>query len=133
MIVPTPRTCQLLDFFRDFALGCGRWPLFEFGIIDILFLVENSRMTHRRGFLGLLGAFAATAVCDPERLLWTPGRKLISIPAPRVATPADWVCQGSFSIEGKWISLELPNRYPGSFDWEIVGLPLSTSAARSMS
>ena len=33
----------------------------------------------RRGFLGLL----AGAVLDPERLLWTPGKKLISIPAPR--------------------------------------------------
>lgn len=34
----------------------------------------------RRGFLGaLLGA----AVLDPERLLWVPGAKLISVPAPR--------------------------------------------------
>lgn len=35
---------------------------------------------NRRGFLGaLLGA-----ALDPERLLWVPGKKLISIPAPRV-------------------------------------------------
>lgn len=31
---------------------------------------------NRRGFLGLL----AGAVLDPERLLWVPGKKLISIP-----------------------------------------------------
>jgi hypothetical protein len=41
-------------------------------------------MQSRRGFLGLLGAFAAGAVLDPERLLWIPGAKTISIPAPRV-------------------------------------------------
>lgn len=36
----------------------------------------------RRGFLGMLagGLFAAT---DPERLLWVPGQRLISIPRPR--------------------------------------------------
>lgn len=34
----------------------------------------------RRGFLA---AFAAAAVLDPEKLLWRPGEKLISIPAPR--------------------------------------------------
>ncbi len=33
---------------------------------------------NRRGFLGLL----ACAALDPERLLWIPGRKLISIPKP---------------------------------------------------
>ena len=32
---------------------------------------------NRRGFLALL----AGAVLDPERLLWVPGRKVISIPA----------------------------------------------------
>jgi len=34
---------------------------------------------NRRSFLSL---FAASAVLDPERLLWVPGRKLISIPTP---------------------------------------------------
>jgi hypothetical protein len=38
---------------------------------------------NRRGFLALLGG-AAAAAADPERLLWVPGRRLISIP-PRVA------------------------------------------------
>ena len=37
-----------------------------------------SQMT-RRGLLAVL----AGAVLDPERLVWVPGRKLISIPAPR--------------------------------------------------
>lgn len=35
---------------------------------------------NRRGFLASMAAFAL----DPERLVWTPDRKLISIPAPRV-------------------------------------------------
>lgn len=33
----------------------------------------------RRGFLGVLGAFAL----DPERALWVPGAKKISVPAAR--------------------------------------------------
>jgi hypothetical protein len=34
----------------------------------------------------LFAVFAA-AVIDPERLLWVPGKKLISIPKPVVADP----------------------------------------------
>ncbi len=44
---------------------------------------------NRRGFIG---ALAAAFVADPERLLFVPGTKLISIPAPRLAltrTPFD--------------------------------------------
>lgn len=37
---------------------------------------------NRRGFLSLFGIGAAAVALDPERLLWVPGRKLISIPAP---------------------------------------------------
>lgn len=40
-------------------------------------------MTSRRGFLGLLATVAAGATLDPERLLWVPGAKLISIPKTR--------------------------------------------------
>jgi hypothetical protein len=45
-------------------------------------------MTSRRGFLKLFGAasvatVAGVAVLDPDALLWRPGAKLISIPAPR--------------------------------------------------
>lgn len=35
---------------------------------------------NRRGFLG---ALAGALTLDPERLIWTPGAKLISIPRPR--------------------------------------------------
>ena len=35
---------------------------------------------NRRRFLGLFSGFAASAVMDPERLLWVRGQKLISIP-----------------------------------------------------
>ncbi len=38
---------------------------------------------NRRCFLG---ALLGTAALDPERLLWVPGRKLISIPPPPIAT-----------------------------------------------
>ena len=39
----------------------------------------------RRELFGLLAA----AVVDPERLLWRPGERLISIPAPRVVSLLD--------------------------------------------
>lgn len=35
---------------------------------------------NRRGFLGIFAGAAATAVLDPERLLWVPGEKKIFIP-----------------------------------------------------
>ncbi len=41
----------------------------------------------RRGFLNLLGAVAAGAAFDPERLLWVPGAKTISIPRARAFVP----------------------------------------------
>lgn len=41
--------------------------------------------TSRRGFLGILAAGVAAA-SDPDILLWTPGRKVISIP-PMVTLP----------------------------------------------
>jgi len=37
-------------------------------------------MMNRRSFLALL---AASLTLDPERMLWIPGRKLISVPKPR--------------------------------------------------
>ena len=43
---------------------------------------------NRRGFIGMLGAVAASAVLDPERALWVPGAKTISIPP--VVSPAAW-------------------------------------------
>lgn len=45
-------------------------------------------MTSRRSFLNWgLASVAAALVLDPERALWVPGRKLISIPKPAVAKP----------------------------------------------
>lgn len=41
---------------------------------------------NRRGFIGSL---LATAVIDPEKLLWVPGKKHISIPN-RILHPGDW-------------------------------------------
>src|SRR5262245_30870557 len=40
---------------------------------------------NRRGFLGTL---LSAAVLDPEKLLWVPGQKLISIPSGKVLEPA---------------------------------------------
>lgn len=37
---------------------------------------------NRRGFLSFLGAAVVVVQADPDRLVWTPGAKLISIPAP---------------------------------------------------
>ncbi len=40
-------------------------------------------MTTRRGFLA---AVTAAFALDPERALWVPGAKMISIPAPRIVS-----------------------------------------------
>jgi hypothetical protein len=42
---------------------------------------------NRRAFFSSLAAIAAGAVLDPERLLWRPGRKLISIPRQGIIGP----------------------------------------------
>lgn len=42
---------------------------------------------NRRGFLRSLGGLLAGSVLDPERLLWVPGRKMISIPESIVFHP----------------------------------------------
>ena len=46
---------------------------------------------NRRNFLSALIAAGTAAAVDPERLLWTPGRKLISIPKPPLVE--DWTVQ----------------------------------------
>ncbi len=43
-------------------------------------------MIGRRGFLGIIAAAITGATVDPERLLWVPGKKLISIPKPVVVS-----------------------------------------------
>jgi hypothetical protein len=42
-------------------------------------------MMNRRGFLSLFAAASTAAVIDLDELVWTPGRKLISIPARRAS------------------------------------------------
>jgi hypothetical protein len=44
---------------------------------------------NRRGFLSTLGIGGATLALDPERLLWRPGAKLISIPKPIIVDCAE--------------------------------------------
>ena len=39
---------------------------------------------NRRGFFGLLGGAVAAITLDPEKALWVPEKKLISIPKPLV-------------------------------------------------
>ena len=48
---------------------------------------------NRRNFLSSLLGTASAFALDPERLLWVPGKKLISIPAPTVdwLTAHDWM------------------------------------------
>lgn len=58
---------------------------------------------NRRSFLASL---LATATLDPERLLWTPGRKLISIPKP---TPGIWFRKDAFSMVS--IPMEFKPKY----------------------
>jgi len=65
-------------------------------------------MSTRRGFLGALAAAIAGSkvvemVLDPERLLWRPGAKLISIPAPLTVAAnhllaADWISAETLRI-----------------------------------
>jgi hypothetical protein len=58
-------------------------------------------MTSRRGFLGaLLGA----AVLDPEKLLWVPGAKTISIPRPALHLRAVYL--EHFGGKREWTTIE---------------------------
>lgn len=58
----------------------------------------------RRGFLGALSAFAATAVLDPEMLLWKPGAKTIFLPTRQPAAMSLHGVQVGdvFTIDGVW-------------------------------
>lgn len=61
---------------------------------------------HRRAFLGALASLAATAVLDPERLLWVPGQKTIFVPKPQVLR------QVLAIIAGPYPELGWHGRYP---------------------
>lgn len=62
---------------------------------------------NRRGFLrGLIAAGAAAISVDPDRLLWVPGKRLISIPKPMPPpVPRNRI--------GDTIKVRLPMRYVG--------------------
>lgn len=62
---------------------------------------------NRRGFLSSLGTITAGLVLDPERLLWVPGQKLISIPAPTkmVGEILFFSPQGIYGTEGIYFSV----------------------------
>lgn len=54
-------------------------------------------MTSRRGFLGALAAaIAGPMVIDPEKLLWRPGAKLISIPKPVPSLTAERIIHDAY-------------------------------------
>lgn len=53
---------------------------------------------NRRGFFGLLAGAIAGATLDPERLLWVPGRKLISIPAANAIVTPEWIARETLSV-----------------------------------
>lgn len=58
---------------------------------------------NRRGFLGAAIAAAAGLALDPERALWTPGKKLISIPAaPRYRTALELIHLAAQSPEFRY-------------------------------
>jgi hypothetical protein len=74
-------------------------------------------MTNRRGFFGVLAAAIAGATLDPERLLWEPGKKLISIPKPvmvQVHTRAEGLGFLGFSWTQTMTLEEFRRRYPAS-------------------
>jgi hypothetical protein len=60
--------------------------------VYVVFGFCHDREVNRRGFLSALIAAGTAAAIDPEKLLWAPGRKLISIPKPRPSLITDgWV------------------------------------------
>lgn len=74
-------------------------------------------INRRALFKTLLGGIAAAATLDPEKLLWVPGQKMISIPAPTppLAFHKDafqMVMEGpdDFRI-GHIITIRIPPRY----------------------
>ncbi len=65
---------------------------------------------NRRGFLSILtGVTAATVIVDPEKLLWVPGRKLISIakPLPPKIIGVSWtnpLVSRTFKSKYSWVA-----------------------------
>ena len=49
---------------------------------------------NRRGFLGIFAGALAAATLDPERALWIPGAKTISIPKPNTEMVTWFMSEG---------------------------------------
>ncbi len=60
----------------------------------------------RRAFLSALSAFAATAVLDPERLLWTRTKSIFIPPAPKLAFHKDAFDVDKWKIANAYISYD---------------------------
>ena len=83
----------------------------------------------RRALLSMLTA----AIADPERLVWQPGAKLISIPKPRLHLMADIRLVDSVTVtEWYWVGPggKLYNMRTGKICPYAVGLPQPYTAAR---
>ncbi len=78
---------------------------------------------NRRGFLGALLGAAAGAAYDPERALWVPGAKLISIPqGPKLIDPHEFLhLHDMITIEGRFSVNPVTGReVPGVLQWFTV-------------
>jgi hypothetical protein len=89
---------------------------------------------NRRSFFSSLAAFAATATLDPERLLWRPGAKMISIPKLTRYNRFEFECGVDFGWEPPhilifdWMAAQLAEaidaeilwRYEAEKDWSMV-------------
>lgn len=65
---------------------------------------------NRRGFFGFLGGVAATAVLDPERLLWVPGTKTIFLPSDEQVLRANAIRRNTAALKAQmeYIRASLP-------------------------
>ncbi len=78
---------------------------------------------NRRSFFSALAAIAATAALDPERLLWRPGAKLISIPqGPRLIDPHEFLhLHDMITIAGYYaVNPVTGKEVPGVLQWYTV-------------
>lgn len=76
---------------------------------------------NRRGFLGLFSGAAAALVLDPERALWIPGKKLVSIPKPMVGVTTEQLQFIINEFRG--------NIYQDNVCWGLMGLTESQRQA----
>ena len=88
---------------------------------------------NRRNFLSTLFGGAAAMQLDPERLLWRPGAKLISIPKPAIiATSLDewwelWVERRILPGNRVIITSDIKRR-ANMLIWDAVALPAIRNA-----